>query len=62
MTIWEEVHRGYGISYGPGVVRVRRPGETDPIDAAAYAEPGESRQDLRQKAKALIEADRARPR
>lgn len=60
MSAWEEVHRGYGISYqgGDTIVRVRRPGESEPIDAVAYAEPGECRQDLRKKARALIAADR----
>jgi len=59
VSAWEEVHRGYGISYqnGDKIVRVRRPGASEPIDAAAYAEAGEKRQDLRKKARALIAAD-----
>jgi len=64
VSAWEEVHRGYGISYRSGdkIVRVRRPGESEPIEAAACAEAGEKKQDLRKKARALIAADRARLR
>jgi len=59
VSAWEEAHRGYGISYqgGDKIVRVRRPGEIEPIDAIGYAQPGECRQDLRKKARALIAAD-----